>query len=183
MRLGITLGIALAALVSAAPAWAQTPAPSPAAAVASPSPEPTMPAWVTQTIDMEVCNQTGSFITIALAYPNDKTEASRGWWPVKDGECSKLGKFPINHQRVAIYANARDGRFSSETRAWSGNLPYCVKLTSAFTFQDGFRKGGGLCPNEGETRNFIPITPAMLWPADTEKQNQPNLAFKYTFRK
>jgi uncharacterized membrane protein len=167
-------------LLAAWPARAQSPSPAPSAA---PSASPT--SWGdVQTLAFTACNETGAAaIFVAIAYPEDKSETSRGWWGVKKGECTEVGTYPIDHKAFGIYAAVRgEGRYALETRTWPGPMQYCVNLGALFTIKGGARKGGGFCPEGQTTRGFVQVTPAMLFPNSPDRQNDKNLSFKYTFK-
>jgi uncharacterized membrane protein len=182
MRFSLTALLILPILVVAAyPANGQSPSPAPSA-TAAPSAAPSTWGNV-QTLSFEACNDSASAtIFVAIAHPEEKSETSRGWWRVDKGTCTKVGTFPIDHKSFGIYADAREGRFAPETRAWGGPAQYCVNIRAAFAIKAAARKGGGLCNEQQELRGFVLVTPAMLFPNNPDRQNDSNLSFKYTFR-
>ncbi len=179
----VALMILALVVIAAAPAQAQV-SPAPAVVAPSPAPSPNMmnvlaPTFATpplQTITFEGCNQMPYTISVSVAYPDGNTETAAGWQPIAAGTCATMGPFPLNRKRFSFYAFGDRGR-----KDWVGPTNFCVN-TGAYKFENAYRAtSGSLCPNQGPTRPFISVTPAMLLPNDPSKRDDPALKFKYNF--
>jgi uncharacterized membrane protein len=173
--------ILFAAVLAAWPASAQYGNGPGAISTAQPTVAASIPPDM-QTFEFMACNQSIDTVLISVSYFEGKTETTQGWWNVQKGDCLDLGIFPLDHKAFGIYADVRGGLASPEAKVWGGPDKYCINLGAAFTLRNAARKGNGLCPEAYSTRGFILVTPETLFPKDTERQNQQNIAFKYTFR-
>ena len=78
-----------------------------------------------------LCNKTSYTVRAAIGYVSDDRVASRGWWPLKSGECKIVLTDKVVPGRYFVYGEAIDGH-KGEKRTWSGETKLCVKTDGYF---------------------------------------------------
>lgn len=71
------------------------------------------------------CNRTDTALWTAIATPNgDNAYASKGWWKLEPGACTKIIKGQLSSDHYYVYGVIEDGR--NERRLAGGDRAFCV---------------------------------------------------------
>lgn len=78
-----------------------------------------------------LCNRTGKSEIFAAYAANEGSWTSRGWYGIKDGECSKI---PLGSYRGKVYVY---GEYNGGELIWGdGPQNFCVNATKAFILKN-----------------------------------------------
>ncbi len=81
------------------------------------------------------CNKSSYAITASIGYVEEGRMITRGWWPLRAGECKVVITDNIQPGRYFVYAEAIPGH-RGPLRVWSGDTPLCVENENLFTLRD-----------------------------------------------
>ncbi len=81
------------------------------------------------------CNKSSYALTASIGYVEEGRMITRGWWPLRAGECKVVITDNIQPGRYFVYAEAIPGH-RGPLRAWSGDRSLCVENESLFTLRD-----------------------------------------------
>jgi uncharacterized membrane protein len=87
--------------------------------------------------DLRMCNNTGSRVSVALAYTNGQDWVSEGWWNLKALDCVTLLRGALTAQYYYVYAMDEQGG------EWKGKAFMCTS-DREFTIvgkQDCYQRG------------------------------------------
>ena len=71
--------------------------------------------------DFRLCNNSGSRVSVALAYTDGETWISEGWWNLKESGCETLVRGPLAEEFYYIYAMDEHGG------EWKGKAFMCTR--------------------------------------------------------
>jgi uncharacterized membrane protein len=71
--------------------------------------------------DFRVCNNSGSRISVSLAYTDGETWISEGWWNLKSSGCETLVRGPLAAEYYYVYAMDEHGG------EWKGKAFMCTR--------------------------------------------------------
>jgi uncharacterized membrane protein len=71
--------------------------------------------------DFRVCNNSGSRISVSLAYTDGETWISEGWWNLKPSGCETLVRGPLAAEYYYVYAMDEHGG------EWKGKAFMCTR--------------------------------------------------------
>jgi len=71
--------------------------------------------------DFRVCNNSGSRISVSLAYTDGETWISEGWWNLKPSGCEILVRGPLAAEYYYVYAMDEHGG------EWKGKAFMCTR--------------------------------------------------------
>jgi uncharacterized membrane protein len=78
------------------------------------------------------CNKTSyQTINAAFAYWDGNGLRSKGWYPVKSGECKEVSVAQNYNGNVYVYAEYNSGEIS-----WAGQYSFCVNLVDSFSISE-----------------------------------------------
>ena len=95
---------------------------------------------------LQICNQTTVLVDISIAYPQNGSWFSHGWFRTPPSSCAVVVQ-TISSSYYYFYAAEVGGR----SREWQGNRPFCISQLKGFTLAEAGCAGLGI-----ETR-FIKI--------------------------
>lgn len=71
------------------------------------------------------CNRSSFYILSAVSYVENKEWRSRGWVPLRPGECRVIMKEDMRTKQVFTYAESHPGH-RGEIRTWEGRIEFCT---------------------------------------------------------
>jgi uncharacterized membrane protein len=130
LRILVTIGGVVAAIVVAALIWMLIPKSAPAPVANT---DASSEATLENPADgsLRVCNQTGNRVSIALGYRADKGWQSEGWWVAEPGKCVPVYRGNLEARRY-YYIYAADDIGGG---AWDGKVFMCTR-DETFTIFD-----------------------------------------------
>jgi uncharacterized membrane protein len=75
--------------------------------------------------ELTYCNHSSFYILSAVAYVENKEWRSRGWIPLRPGECRVVMKDDMSTKQVFTYAEGHQGH-KGDIRTWEGRIQFCV---------------------------------------------------------
>lgn len=75
--------------------------------------------------ELKYCNHSSFYILSAVAYVENKEWRSRGWIPLRPGECRVVMKKDMSTSTVFTYAEGHQGH-RGEIRTWEGRIQFCT---------------------------------------------------------
>ncbi|MDQ6867513.1 MAG: DUF1036 domain-containing protein [Pseudomonadota bacterium] len=71
--------------------------------------------------DFRLCNNSGSRVSVSLAYTDGETWVSEGWWNLKPSACETLVRGPLAAEYYYVYAMDEHGG------EWKGKAFMCTR--------------------------------------------------------
>jgi len=78
-----------------------------------------------------LCNKTSYALDAAIGFVDGDRLATRGWWPMRPGQCKVVLTDEVMPGRYFVYAEAIDGH-KGPKRTWSGETTLCVENVELF---------------------------------------------------
>lgn len=78
--------------------------------------------------DLEICNETGSKLSIAVGYKSGDSWMSEGWWNIGNGDCKTPVKGDLQSRYYYYLTSSADIELEHQ------NVPFCVK-SDMFTIE------------------------------------------------
>lgn len=78
------------------------------------------PAVGGSSLDLEICNESGRNVFVALVYRDSAGWHSAGWWRIDNGQCDT----PATSDNLIFYAFAEE--VGNTDRYWGGDFDHCV---------------------------------------------------------
>ncbi|MFP3943853.1 MAG: DUF1036 domain-containing protein [Alphaproteobacteria bacterium] len=75
--------------------------------------------------ELKYCNHSSFYILSAVAYVENREWRSRGWIPLRPGECQVVMKDDMSTKQVFTYAEGHEGH-RGEIRTWEGRIRFCT---------------------------------------------------------
>ncbi len=75
-------------------------------------------------LGFRVCNQTSHQVVVAVAYDEEGTWTSRGWWAPEPGDCLKLIKDDVPDRFIYVFVSGASE--AGEPLKWGGIHPFCI---------------------------------------------------------
>lgn len=96
--------------------------------------------------EYSLCNKTSYALNAAIAYAKGDVIETRGWWPLRPGQCRIVLTDQIRAGDYYIYGEAIEGHRGNQ-RVWTGETPLCVREEGFFTLENR-----GPCDGVGQKR-------------------------------
>jgi uncharacterized membrane protein len=100
-------------------------------------------------LSLQICNESGHNVFVALVYRDSQGWHSAGWWPINNGQCDT----PAVADNLIFYAFAEE--VGNVDLYWGGEFPHCVTRPGPYDFL--INPDSTVCGKDQELVNFIQL--------------------------